>query len=156
MARARKSAQLDDRDRKVFLGLLQLGCSRRMAASYIGRSIQAITWAIRRDPNFAAEVSKSETSAEVGYLKNIRKAAEKEQYWRAAAWALERRNPNDFAPRAPDMVTREQFVAALTSLAETLSKELPDSRSVQRVLKRVHAMLAELRSPPKPQEHGDG
>ncbi len=32
-----------------------------------------------------------------------------DRYWRAAAWILERKNPDDFAPRKPNVVTEEQM-----------------------------------------------
>ena len=57
----------------------------------------------------------------MGLVKNIRNAAKKEQYWRAAAWALERCFPEKYARRGPDVITAEQIGLLLTKFAERLS-----------------------------------
>ena len=47
---------------------------------------------------------------------NIRDAAKKEQYWRAAAWMLERGYPQRYARRGPDVITVEQIAYLLAHL----------------------------------------
>ncbi len=42
----------------------------------------------QRDPKFAKQLREANCNAEIGYMKNIQKAAMREQFWRAAAWVV--------------------------------------------------------------------
>ena len=92
---------LDSGKKREILAMLTVGCSRRTAARYVGCAAATIQNTAERDPQFAEQLHHADHLAEIEYLKNIRKAAKKEQGLRAAAWALERLNPEDFALRAP-------------------------------------------------------
>ena len=63
---------------------------------------------------------------EVEALRAIRAAARQERYWRAAAWVLERKNPDDFAPRPPKMFSQTEVAQLLSHVAEMLVGELPE------------------------------
>ena len=79
-----------------------------------------------RDPTFAEKLRQADYSTEIGLLKNIRNAAKKEQYWRAAAWVLERRFPERYARRGPDVITaRADHAAAGRSSADIVAEEVP-------------------------------
>ena len=69
--------------------------------------------AIRSSPK---KLREAKGNAELGLVKNIRNAAKKEQYWRAAAWALERGFPEKYARRGPDVITVEQIGLLLTQI----------------------------------------
>ena len=137
-------AILDDQQRRDVRALLLVGCSRRSAARYAGCTVAAIDEAVRQDPDFAKELDRAEKIVEVDYLSCIRRAARKEQYWRAAAWALERLNPEDFAPRSPDVVTVEQMHALMDQLAQALVEHVPLAAHRKQVLRCVERMLREL------------
>ena len=92
-----------------------------------------------RDPAFAEELGKARSNAELGLIKNIRNAAQKEQYWRAAAWALERGFPEKYAPRNPNVITADQIGVLLSKFAEIVVMELPE-RHRSRILKRMDAV----------------
>ena len=72
-----------------------------MAASYVDCAVSTIQNTADRDATFAEKLRQATYNTEVGLLKNIRNAAKKEQYWRAAAWALERRFPERYAAAVP-------------------------------------------------------
>ncbi len=91
----------DERKRQKVLALLANGSSRRMAARYFGVAASTITRAGVRDPDFGRQLAEAEQSSEIEILRAIRGAARKAGYWRAGAWLLERRNPDDFAPAPP-------------------------------------------------------
>ena len=57
---------------------------------------------------FAEQVTKAEEGIELFYLPRIRTASLKEQYWRAAAWALERRLPNRYGVKKSESLTAER------------------------------------------------
>ncbi len=143
MARRKRQGKpaLDDGKKREILAILAVGCSRRTAARYVGCSHTTIQRTALRDPAFAAALTRAESGAEFRYLKNIRDAAQKEQYWRAAAWVLERRNPEDFAARHPDVVTGEQMATFLAQVAEMITDALPAGVHRKSVLKRLEAMI---------------
>jgi hypothetical protein len=133
---------LDQGKKREILAILSMGCSRRAAAKYVGCSPTTIANTAHRDPEFAAQVERAESKAEIGYMKNIQKAAGKEQYWRAAAWALERKYPDQYALRSPDAITRDEVVVLLTQLVDLIMQEVPVARFRKPLLKRLQSLLA--------------
>ena len=101
MAKCGRPPVLDEAKKREILAIVAVGCSRSMAATYVGCAISTIQNTAERDPTFAEKLRQAVYSTELGLLKNIRNAAKKEQYWRAAAWALERRFPERYARRGP-------------------------------------------------------
>jgi hypothetical protein len=106
-------AVLDVKKRTKICGLLALGYSRRMAAEYVGCDPSTITRTAQRDESFREQLAGAQADADVDCLKLIRRTADQEKYWRAAAWILERRNPEEFGRRAPNMFTGEQVMKIL-------------------------------------------
>jgi hypothetical protein len=149
MARKGKGSVLDETKKAAVLGMIAAGCSRRVAAAFVGCSPATVRRAAQRDPEFAERLRNVSCVPEVGYLKNIKAAAEKPQYWRAAAWALERLNPEDFGRRIPEMASVEEIRDLLTRLAELLVGEIPDPACRKRVLKRIARLKIEVRAEPQ-------
>ena len=77
-------------------------------------------------------------------MNNIREAARKEQYWRAAAWILERCFPERYAARGPDVITVPQIVQMLTELAAIIVAEIPIDRHRKAVMQRFDQLRREL------------
>ena len=99
---------LDEIAKIKVLGLLELGHSRRAAARLLGCAANTITRAAARDPEFFAKLADAESQADSEALKLIRQTARQERYWRAAAWVLERRNPEDYGRRDPHTFSGDQ------------------------------------------------
>lgn len=135
---------LDDVKRAEIVAIVSVGCSRRMAARYVGCSPTTIRATARRNDDFAHQLARAEQKSQIGLIKNIRDAAKKAQYWRAAAWALERLNPEDFASRGPDVVTVEQMHALMDQLAQVLVEHVPIAVHRKQVLRCVERILREL------------
>lgn len=138
---------LDAVKRGTILAILTMGSSRRIAAAYVGCNVSTIRNTALRDPVFAEELGRAENQAEIGYLQNIQKAAKKEQYWRAAAWVLERRNPQDYALRGPDTVTIAQLQELLAQVAQTILTPVTDPETRQQILARLDALTVRLSQP---------
>jgi ribosomal protein L18E len=117
---------LDDKKRAQIVAILAVGCSQSVAAQYVGCAVRTIQNTAERDPKFAEELGKARSNAELGLVKNIRNAAKKEQYWRAAAWALERGFPEKYARRGPDVITVEQIGLLLTKFSAIIVQDLPE------------------------------
>jgi len=135
---------LDAEKKGKILGVLAVGCSRRVAAAYVGCSVPTIRNTALRDPDFAKKLGRAENQAEISYLRQIQKAAEKEQYWRAAAWVLERRNPRDYALRNPDAITPDQLQDFLMQVAQAILGPVTDHKTRQQVMARLDALAASL------------
>jgi len=144
MAKCGRPPVLDEIKRSQILAILAVGCSRRIAASVVGCAPSTIRYTAERDPEFAKQLGHAEHTAEVNYLKHIQQAARKEQYWRAAAWALERKNPRDFARRGPDVITLDQIASLLAQFTEIIVEEVPVARYRKNILKRFASLTANL------------
>jgi hypothetical protein len=135
---------LDNTKQSEIVAILSVGCSQRIAARYVGCAPATIRRTAARDATFAGRLRKAACNAEVGLLQQIRNAAKKEQYWRAAAWALERVYPQRYARRGPDVITVEQIAAVLAEFAKILSEEVPVDRYRKRLLKRLSDLSRSL------------
>jgi hypothetical protein len=96
----------DFEKRGQVLVLLRSGCSKRRAAAYVGIDESTIRRAERNDPEFAMEMAKASTQFEIDLVSRMKAQADKS--WRAAAWLLERRLPDDFG--RPPRREREKVI----------------------------------------------
>jgi len=140
MAAPRRRPVLDEVKQREILAILSQGCSRRRAAQYVGCSPTTIRRTALRDPHFGSALARAESQSEISCLTNVRKAGKKEQYWRAAAWVLERRYPEEYALRKPGTVTVQQLIDVLKQVADILMDETKDPKVRQRIRRRVHAL----------------
>ena len=145
MAKCGRKPVLTDAKKREIIAIISVGCSRRIAAEYVNCSPRTIQNTADRDPEFAEQLRKASLQTELTFLKNIRDAAKKEQYWRAAAWGLERLNPRDFAQQKPGALSPEQVIDLLDRLAEMVVEEVPVARNRKRLLKRIGELADELR-----------
>lgn len=141
---------LDEFRKREILAILSVGCSRRTAARYVGCSPSTIRRTAERDPAFAESLHKAESKAQILFMKNIAAAARKEQYWRAAAWALERLNPEDYAARSPHSVTLEQIRTLVSEFARIIVEEVPLAAHRKRILRRLERLGREWDVPHAP------
>ena len=116
---------LDAKKRTKICGLLALGYSQRMAAEFVGCDPSTITRTAKRDEHFCAQLAAAQSDADIDALKIIRRTADQERYWRAAAWILERRNPEEYGRRAPNTFTGEQVMQILQRALEVIMPSVP-------------------------------
>ena len=141
---------LDDAKKREILAILSVGCSQRTAVRYVGCNASTIRNTAQRDPHFAETLRQAKCNAEIGLMKNIRNAAKKEQYWRAAAWALERGFPERYCRRGPDVITVEQISTLLAQFTDIIVAEVPVARYRQRIVKRLETLTRGLCGPTAP------
>lgn len=131
--------------------MLAVGCNRRTAAAFVGCDVSTIRNTAERDSHFAEQLRQSEHSQEYACLKSIRKAAEQERYWRAAAWVLERKFPDNYGPRGPETITLTQIAEVLNQLSEVIVEEVPVAAYRKRILKRINAISNQLKRGGEPE-----
>ena len=136
--------EFDGKARKETLAILSIGCGLETAANYVGIPMGRIRKEIRRNGDFARDVRRAEERAEIFFLTQIKKAAEKEQYWRAAAWALERKAPNRYAARGAETMTIDDIREIFRKLAEIVLAEVSASDDRKRAAAKIRRLLADL------------
>lgn len=146
---------LDEMKKQTVIGLLTNGSSRRVAARFIGCAPSTITRTAARDSEFAERLVRAEQTAEVSLLKSVQAAAKLEKHWRAAAWLLERRNPQDFASRPPRLFAGEEVAEILGQFVGVLRADLPEE-NCRKALEKLDAMLTEFRTAEAPIVVGEG
>jgi hypothetical protein len=119
------SEVLDDAKRTAIVTMLRGGCSRRMAARHVECDPSTITRTAARDPAFAAQLAEAQAGADLKALRLIDQATNQEKYWRAAAWMLERRNPEEYGRRAPETFTAEQVADVLAGFLRAVLPNVP-------------------------------
>ncbi len=126
MGKGGRPPVLDENKRGQIAAILSAGCSQTRAAQFVGCAHSTIQRTADRDPKFAKQLELAKCNAELGLVKSIRSAAQKEQYWRAAAWALERCFPEKYARRGPDVITVEDIGLLFARFCEVVVDVVPE------------------------------
>jgi hypothetical protein len=132
----RRREVLDETKRLKIIAIVSNGSSRRTAARYVGCSPGTITRTAARHPEFGVQLARAEESLEIETLKSLRKAAEDPRYWRAAAWLLERQNPQDFALKITRPLDR-QIAQLVAQIAAAVGLEEGKRRCAEAVVVEV-------------------
>ncbi len=138
---------LDPVKRATVVALVRLGGSRRLAAREVGCCHRTIARAAARDPQFAAELAAAESRADGKALRLIDRATDQEKYWRAAAWVMERRNPEEYGRRAPHTFTGDQVMERFTRFLHVVMPKLP-AECHETLLEEYENVLSDLTENP--------
>ncbi len=138
---ATRKPKLDKERFNEVCTIIAVGGSRKLAARYVGCSVDTIRRTAEKDADFAADMVHAESKHELVFLQRISAAANKEQYWRAAAWALERMYPDRYAPRRPLALSPRQFAEVLRNFAEVVTAEVTDLAQRKKVLDRLLELI---------------
>jgi hypothetical protein len=139
---------LDDVKKREICAILAVGCSRVIAAQYVGCHPTTIRNTALRDEEFALQLGQAEVKHEILHLSHINSAAKEGRYWRAAAWALERKYPDRYARRDPNIITVEQISEVLAQFADVIFEEVTEPEYRQRILTRLNDLTAGLNATP--------
>jgi hypothetical protein len=144
MAKRGRPPVLDELKRQQVCAILAVGCSRKVAAKYVGCAADTIRNTALRDPAFHQQLCHAESQYEIVYLQRIQEAAKEGKHWRAAAWVLERRFPDRYGRRRPGTVTVEQITDLLAQFGQILFEEIPDPVDRARALARLSLLTESL------------
>ncbi|MDO4424837.1 MAG: hypothetical protein Q4D17_03625 [Planctomycetia bacterium] len=135
---------LTKKQKDEILAILTVGCSRKIAARYAGCAPSAISKIAAKDPDFACDLRHAEQQAEISSMKSINAAARQERYWKAAAWILERRNPEEYRLRSPGTFNEREFKFIITQLSEMIVEEVKSPAHRKRLLARIDEFLKNI------------
>lgn len=133
---------LDEAKRREVCALISVGCSLSDAARYIGCTVITIRREALRNEQFSEALQRAHLAAELSPLHDLRAAAKK--YWRAAAWLLERTNPQRFAKQHPQSLTPDQVSAFVSRMIDIIGDEVPHAHARQRIKDRLTGFSEEL------------
>ncbi|MBN1909756.1 MAG: hypothetical protein JW818_08455 [Pirellulales bacterium] len=136
--------KLSDFNKREILAILGVGCSVDTAANYVGCSPGVIQRLAASDPTFAYRLQKARPMVELGFMRSIQDAATKAQYWRAAAWALERCYPHHYARRGADVLTVDQMRHVLAGFADIVMAEVPNPNQRKAFLHKLRVLSGEM------------
>lgn len=113
---------LDETKKREVCALISAGCSLAFAGRYVGCSAKTIRRETERDEEFGDSLRKSHLAAQLEPLRAIRGKAN--THWRAAAWLLERVDPEQFAKYNDKLYKPEEVSQFLENISVALQKEL--------------------------------
>ncbi len=142
-AQTRPPRVLDDRRRANVLYFIGLGLSRRMAARQVRCAHTTIARTAARDPLFALDLANAENEVDVESMRQIREAAKEQKNWRAAAWLLERRNPDEFGRRTAHSMSGDHVMELLADVFSYIFPRLPEEEA-DGFLRMFNAKLQEV------------
>ena len=140
MAKPGRPPVLDEMKQREIVAIISMGCSRRTAAQYVACAPSTIQNTAERNEKFAEKLDRGQSQAVVTHVKNINSAAKKAQYWRAAAWALERLNPEEFAAPHPNTITIEQVSRLIDCIARIVIEAVPVDAYRKSIIKRLEEL----------------
>ena len=138
MTKAGRPRALDEAKKREVCALLSAGGSMRFAGRYVGCSAKTIHNEAQRDPDFGDRLRKSQLLAQLEPLRALRKKAT--THWRAAAWLLERGDPEQFARLDQKFFKPQDVADLLENVRATLKAHIKDFYSqivASRVISRV-------------------
>lgn len=140
----RESKTFTRKQKDEILAILSVGCSRKVAARYVGCLPREIQKTAKEDADFALALQHAEEQAEITSMKSINAAARQERYWKAAAWILERKNPEEFRLRSPGTFNAQQLNFIVEHLSKIIAEEVKAPAYRKRVLARFDEFLKNL------------
>lgn len=133
--KAGRPRALDETKRREICALVSTGCSLEGAARYVGCVASTIRREANRNPQFNDALRRASFTAVITPLQAMREFAKK--YWRAAAWLLERIDPQRFGKQNVRYLKPEDLTNFLQMVGDLLKDEVRDPNTTQRVLSKL-------------------
>jgi hypothetical protein len=132
-----------DEQRDIRL-VISVGCDRKTAVEYVGRTLEVLYRSMLRDPKFAEAVRRAEAASEMQHMRNVQTASRDPKQWRASVWWLERQSPERYGRRPADMVTPHQLENFLAILATAVMEVVQEADGRERLLARLQEIAESL------------
>lgn len=135
MKKVGRPRALSEPKRREVCALIATGCGIAEAAKFVGCSVRTIRREALRNEDFHETLRRSELSSQLDPIRTLRKAAN--THWRAAAWLLERTNPERFGRQDTQTIKIEQLDDIISQLVEMLVEEIQDPETQKRIYMRL-------------------
>ena len=143
MSKRGRPPVLDSAKRGHIVSVIALGGSVATAARTVGCSARTIYSTARRDEEFRNDIQRARAQRELTLLKLIQTAAEQPQYWRAAAWLLERVFPDRYARKPARAIRITDHQASLDFVLNVVHAEVQEHDGLySRIAARLNTHLA--------------
>ena len=139
MANVGRPRALDDTKRREVCALVSAGSGIARAAKYVGCNPSTIRREALRNVDFHDQLRRAELAAELEPLQLLRKKAN--THWRAAAWLLERINPDRFIKQKTERIDKEQVAELFNGFLDLVVEEIPDEDMQQQVYLKLGAAV---------------
>ena len=139
MAKVGRPRALDDAKRREVCALVSAGCGIVRAAKYVGCNPSTIRREALRNVDFHDHLRQAELAAELEPLRLLRQKAN--THWRAAAWLLERMNPQRFNKQDTMRLDHDQVAVLFERFLDKIVVEIPDEQLRARVYQRLGATV---------------
>ena len=130
---------LDDGKQREVCALVSAGCSLLAAARYVDCVPNTIRREATRNAEFGVRFREARLAAQLNPLRAMRKAAA--NHWRAAAWMLERTDPDQFVRRPPPAFRAKQAQALMSDVLAILNTEIENPFVLERVRKQIRHLM---------------
>ena len=137
MANVGRPRALDDTKRREVCALVAAGSGIARAANYVGCNPSTIRREALRNADFHDQLRKAELAAELEPLQLLRQKAT--THWRAAAWLLERMNPDRFNKQETKRLDKEQVAELISRFLDLVVEEIPNEQMQQQIFQRLGA-----------------
>jgi hypothetical protein len=128
---------LDPAKRDIVGALVAQGYSLTKAAQFVGCTVKTIRNDAQRNPEFAEQLRYSYLNSRLQPLQNVRAAGGDD--WRAAAWMLERTEPECFARGNSATFDTKQLRQLLHEVLQIIDNEAVDPTQHERITNGVRA-----------------
>jgi hypothetical protein len=135
---------LDDFKKGLIINMVTEGSSQRSAAGAVGCAPSTITRTAQRDRRFGLDLLQAHELLKMRALRTMNRVADQDKNWRAAAWLLERLEPDRFALRKPFQFTLDQMKDIFKQVCKAFSQGVP-SENRMAAFRRLTELMQEYR-----------
>ncbi len=135
MSNAGRPRTLDDVKRGQICALIAAGCGLAAAARFVGCSTNTVRREGLRNEQFRDELRNAEVRAQLNPLQALQKAAK--SHWRAAAWLLERQNPEKFDRRVAAVCKPSDLQHVVDAVIEAAVDDIDDQQVRDHICRRL-------------------
>lgn len=130
---------LDETKRREICALVTAGVSLKLAADYVGCSYVTVYRERQRDQDFREQLGRARAVRQLGPLQAMRQASQ--THWRAAAWMLERTEPDRFGRRTRNAFGAKELRALKRDLLDIFDEAIDHPQLREEVTQRMQATI---------------
>jgi len=148
------SQNILNEETKEFCAIISLGCDHETACKYLGWSTVRLRRELRLNTSFVKQLARAEATPEINHMRNLRNAAQDEKHWRTSVWWLERRAPERYGRRSPEVITTDQLQQVIEQLADVIVDEVSSQAERKLLLIRFSEIAGSLHGEEQPESAG--